>query len=168
MSSRYYLPLHHDAVAKYLFRSHIKKNNPGATFKRNREYELEYRVNEYEYWKNISIKTITKIPHNKPGLVIWNHNKKLFSVIEFSCPADINISRKINEKMNTYGPLLRNLHIFYPEYKFEMIPVVVGALGYLPKCLTQYLCQLDFTTIEIRQMNRKMQNIRFFWYSEDM
>ena len=92
----------------------------------------------------MSIKTITKITHNKPDVVIWNHNEKLCSIIEFSCLADINISRKIDEKMNTYGPLLRNLQILYPEYKFEMIPIVVGALVYVPKCLTQYLSQLGF------------------------
>ena len=83
MSSRYYLHLRHDAVAKYLFRTHIKKNNPGATFKDNREYEFVYKVNEYKYWWNMSIKTITKIPHNKPDVVIWNHNEKLCSIIEF-------------------------------------------------------------------------------------
>ena len=33
MSSRYYLRLCHNAVAKYLFQAHIKKNNPGAMFK---------------------------------------------------------------------------------------------------------------------------------------
>ena len=69
-------------------------------------------------------------------MLIWNHNEKLCSIIKFNCPAVINIPRKINEKMNNYGPLLRNLQILYPEYKFEMIPVVVGAPGYVPKCLT--------------------------------
>ena len=84
---------------------------------------------------------------------------KLCNVIAFSCPADINISRKINENMNAYAPLLRNLQILYPEYKFEMIPTVVGALGYVPKCLTQYLRQLGFNTIELRKIIRKMQNV---------
>ena len=92
ISSRYYLPLHHDAVAKHLFRADIKKSNPGATFKDNREYKFVYKVNEYEYWCNISINTITKIPHNKPDVVIWNHNEKLCCIIKFSCHADINIS----------------------------------------------------------------------------
>ena len=32
MPSRYYLPLRHDTVAKYLFQARIKKNNTGATF----------------------------------------------------------------------------------------------------------------------------------------
>ena len=63
--------------------------------------------------------------------MIWNHNKNLCSIIEFSCPADVNISRKIDKKMHTYGPLLRNLQILYPEYKFEMILIVVVALGYV-------------------------------------
>ena len=118
-----------------------------------------YKVSEHKYWWKISIKTITKIQHNKPDVVIWNHNEKLCSIIEFSCSADINISKKINEKMNSYGPLLRNLQILYPEYKFEMIPIVVVALGYILKCLTQYLSQLGFNNIKIRKIIRKMQNI---------
>ena len=38
MSSRYYLPVRHDEVAKYLFQTNIKKNNPGAKIKDNIEY----------------------------------------------------------------------------------------------------------------------------------
>ena len=40
MSSRYYLTLRHDTLAKYLFKVHIKKNNPGVTFKDNRHTNL--------------------------------------------------------------------------------------------------------------------------------
>ena len=47
-------------------------------------------------------------------------------------------------KINTYGPLLRNLQMLYPEYKFEIKPSVVDALGSLLKCLAQYLRQLGF------------------------
>ena len=61
--------------------------------------------------------------------------------------------------MNTYGPFFKNLQILYLEYKFEMIPIIVGALGYVPKCLTQYLSQLGFNNIETRKIIRKMQNI---------
>ena len=61
--------------------------------------------------------------------------------------------------MNTYGLLLRNLKILYQEYKFEMIPIVAGVLGYVLKRLTQYLSQLGFNTIKIRKVIRKIQNI---------
>ena len=53
MSSRYYVQLQHDAVVKYLFQANIKKNNPGAKIKDNREYQFVYKVNAYEYWWNI-------------------------------------------------------------------------------------------------------------------
>ena len=115
MSSRYDLALQHDAVAKYLFQAHIKKNNPGATFKDNREYKFMYKANKYEYWWSISIKTITKIPHNKPDVVIWNQNEKLCSIIKFSSPADINISRKINEKNKYLWSIVKKLTNFIPR-----------------------------------------------------
>ena len=81
-------------------------------------------------------KTATKIPHKKPDLVIWDKENKMCSIVEFSCPADINITQKVNDKINVYGLLIRNLQIMYPKYKFNMIPIIVGALGYIPKCLT--------------------------------
>ena len=61
--------------------------------------------------------------------------------------------------MKIYGPFLRKLQILYPEYKFEMIPIVAGAFGYVTKCWTRFLSQLGFDNIEIREIIRKMQNI---------
>ena len=62
-----------------------------------------------EYWWNISIKTAAKIPHNKPDLILWDRDEKICQIIEFSCPADVNVSSKIEEKVATSGPLIRNL-----------------------------------------------------------
>ena len=64
-----------------------------------------------EYWCNISIKTATKVPHNKPDIVIWDKLNKECSILEFSCPVDVNISNKVNEKNNRYGMLIRNMQI---------------------------------------------------------
>ena len=36
------------------------------------------------------------------------------------------------------------MQILYPDYKFNMIPIIVGALGYIPKCLKGYICDLGF------------------------
>ena len=157
MSSRYYLPLRHDAVAKCLLKAHVMKHN--TNFKEIRESEFVYKTDNLEYWWNISIKTATKVPHNKPDLVIWNTQEKICTIVEFSCPADVNISKKIDEKMNNYGALIRNLQIMYPQYKFEMVPIIVGALGYVPKCLTKYIEQLGFNAVETRKLIRKLQNI---------
>ena len=40
--------------------------------------------------------------------------------------------KKIKEKLDSYAALLRML---YQDYKFEMIPIIIGALGYIPKKL---------------------------------
>ena len=40
--------------------------------------------------------------------------------------------------MNSQEPLLRNLHILYPEYKFIMIAIVFGALDYVSKCRSSH------------------------------
>ena len=69
----------------------------------------------------MSVKTATKVPHNKPDL-IWDQEATTCSIIEFSFPLDININRKVNKKLENYGPLVRNLRIMYPEYKFQVPP----------------------------------------------
>ena len=130
MSARYYLPLCHDALAKYIMKAIITKIHPNERYRDLNEYEFVKKIEDKEYWSNIWIKTATKIPHNRPDLVIWNKANKLSSTVEFSCPADINITQKVNDKINFYGLLMRNLQIMYPQYKFNMIPIIVGALGY--------------------------------------
>ena len=42
---------------------------------------------------------------NKPDLIIWNNGVKTCEVVEFSSPTDTNVSMKVSEKKNTYGPL---------------------------------------------------------------
>ena len=74
--------------------------------------------NSRAYWWNVSVKTATKVPHNKPDLMIWDQEAKICSIIEFSCPLDINTNKKVNEKLENSGPLVRNLQIMYPECKF--------------------------------------------------
>ena len=40
--------------------------------------------------------------------------------------------------------LIRNVQILYPDYISNMIPVIVGALRNMPKCLKGYICDLGF------------------------
>ena len=94
-----------------------------------------YNTNDKEYWWDTPITTATKLKHNKPDLVIWNKTEKICIIIEFSCPADINISKKIAKNTDTYGLLIWNLQVMYPQYRFMFIPIIVGAFGCVPKSL---------------------------------
>ena len=147
MSVRYYLPLRHDVIAKIVYNALTHKKNPSYRKGDLESPEYIHKEGNLEYWWNISIKTATKIPHNKPDLILWDRDEKICQIIEFSCPADINVSSKIEEKVATYGQLIRNLQITYKDYRFKMLPVVVGALGTIPNA-----------TKEINKLFRKLQN----------
>ena len=131
MSARYYLPLRHDQMGKILYISHIQKHFPETKVKHLQEPEYICRVKHMGCWWNITIKTATKILHHRPDLIIWNHEKGVCTVVDFSCPLDLNITKKVAEKKNNYRPLICNMQIMYPNYKFEMISVVIGCLGYV-------------------------------------
>ena len=159
MSARYYLPLRHDALANYVLKEIIKKNHPHYNYQESREPEYVKKIENKEYWWNLPIKTITKVPHNKPDIIIWDKLKKVCTIIEVSCPSDVNISSKIQEKLNNYAALLRNMQILYRDYRFEFLPIIVGALGYMPKCLFKYMEDLGFQKNEAKKHIHMMQKI---------
>ena len=107
------------------------------------------------YWWNITIKTATKIPHNKPDLIIWNHKKVVCTVVNFSFPLKLNITKKVAQKKNNYRTLIRNMLIIR-NCKFEMMPVI-GCLGYVQNDLKKYMKQLDFDDRGILFLVRRLQ-----------
>ena len=72
---------------------------------------------------------------------------------------DVNITKKTKEKLDDYPALLRNLQMLYQDYKFEMIPIIVGALGYVPKELKSNLEKLNFNEKGVKIIARKLQTI---------
>ena len=47
----------------------------------------------------------------------------------------------------------------YPHYKFQIVPILIGALGYVPKCLEMYIRELGFDKIETEKLGQKLQNV---------
>ena len=48
---------------------------------------------------------------------------------------------------------------FIQDYKFEMIPIIIGALGYVPNELKTNLEKLNFNEKEVKSTTRKLQTI---------
>ena len=55
--------------------------------------------------------------------------------------------------------LLTIYFLTYLLYKFEMVPIIMGALGYIPKDLKTNLEKLIFNEKEIVNITRKLQTI---------
>ena len=45
----------------------------------------------------------------------------------------------------------------HPSYKFEIAPAVLGAMGYVPKCLVTYRKMVGFEVKETTLLIRKTQ-----------
>ena len=88
--------------------------------------------------------------------MIQDQESKIYSANEFSFLLDININWKVNEKLENYGPLVRNLQIIYPEYKFQVACIVIGTMGYVP-CLTTYLKMFGFNENESKVLISKLE-----------
>ena len=110
-----------------------------------------------EYWWNIPIKTAIRCKHNRPDIVLWDREQKSCTVVEVSCPADVNVSSKVVEKENIYGELMRNLQLLYPDYKFSFVPIIIGALGYVTTDLHKSLEMLGFSKKEQSKLTRILQ-----------
>ena len=155
MSSRYYLPLRHDIIAKHIFENLMKKIDPHRKIVYSDE--LIDVTEEKEFWWNVKVKTAINVKNNRPDLIIWDLNSKECQVVEFSCPGDINVTRKIQEKENTCGSLLHNLQILYPEYSYQFIPIIIGTLGSIPCNLKYNLKCLGFSEKEVNKQIKKLQ-----------
>ena len=68
MSVRYYLPLRHDVIVKIVYNTLIHNKNLSYPKHDLESPEYIHKEGNLEYWWNISINTVTKIPHNKPSL----------------------------------------------------------------------------------------------------
>ncbi|GAB1600333.1 hypothetical protein Ahia01_000311100 [Argonauta hians] len=83
------------------------------------------------------------------GKNLLGHRNKLPNRYEYN--------KKIKEKEDTYGPLLRSLQLQYPGYRFSFIPIIIGATGYLPNGIEENLAKLGFTPRESKIIVGKCQ-----------
>ena len=66
------------------------------------------------------------------------------------------IHQKVNEKFKKYCQLVKKLQIAYPDYKFLVAHFVAGAMGFLPKVLTNYLKITELSEKESKVLISKL------------
>ena len=59
-------------------------------------------------------------------------------IIDISCPSDVNVEAKENEKMSKYGALRVEMGKMW-DCECEVIPIVVGGLGAVSQTFGTYL-----------------------------
>ena len=141
LSASLYLPVRHDSVAKYLYNAIIKMYEPSSKF----IVPLPcYRTRDIELWWDTKVKVVPSVPKNKPDIVFWEVSKKQCLIIDVCIPLDINVAQNEKEKRDKYVQLSTGLQRLYPEYEYEIIPIVIGATGYVPNTLHDNLKKIGF------------------------
>ena len=112
------------------------------------------KVLENEHTKilwDFNVQTDRYIEHRRPDIILIDKESRECSVIDVAIPGDHNIDNKEVEKITKYSDIIIEIQKMW-NVKATCIPIVVGALGSVPKKLTYFLDQLkikyDIGTIQ--------------------
>ena len=84
---------------------------------------------------------------------------KTCKVIDICVPLDVNVELREKTKRDDYTPLIDQLQRIYPTYKYQVIPVVVGALWTVTKVLKDNLGKIGIPEENIRETVEKIQKL---------
>ena len=107
-----------------------------------------HKDDSIEVWWDTKIKTLQKIQHNRPDIVVWKNKEKLCFIIDVSIGLDVNVDKNYELKQSSYLPLAAELKRLYEDYKFEVVPIVVGATGLVTNTLIKSLEKLGVNDIK--------------------
>ena len=114
-----------------------------------------YKDDSIEVWWDTKIKTLQKIQDNRPDIAVWKIKEKLCFIIDISIGLDVNVGKNYDLKHSSYLPLAVELKGLYEDQKFEVVPIVVGAIGLVTNTLTKSLEKLGVSDIKARIRSRQ-------------
>ena len=82
--------------------------------------------------------------HNKPDVVVVDWKERMITIIDFAVPLDHNVVKKEPRKVETYQAFAR---YFRQRHRSQIILVVVGAFGTIPKNLPDNLKKLGIPDV---------------------
>ena len=100
----------------------------------------------YEIFWNRKILVGRGIQYNKPDVVLVDKVAKKWTIIDFCVPWDGNVKAREDEKLVKYSTLSTEIQTTY-RVQTESIPIVIGALGTVPKRLSGFLKSLGVPDI---------------------
>ena len=128
-----YLPVRNNEVAKAFYNEMMKSFNHNDEPRKTPE--AIFKTKKIEVWWDKKITVQPPVEHNRPDIVLWNLEKKECTVIDICVPLDVNVAREEKEKCDKYFLLTSRLQRLYPQYTYDIVPIVVGSTGFIPKSL---------------------------------
>ena len=154
LSASMYLPMRHDEVAKVAYNAIIRHHYPDHQYVYP---EMVWKHSHLEIWWDTHITTTPKVKHNKPDMVVWDIRSHTCAIVDICVPLDVNVHVQEKTKTDTYAPLIVGLLRHYPRYKYEVVPLVIGATGLVTDSLRNNVKKLLFDDKEVGRTISKMQ-----------
>ena len=160
-SSNLYLNARHNPIAKNIY-DHVSATDNDNEEKRihtNKVPPSITKLGTTEIWWDKPIAATSKIPDNRLDMVIWDAGNKTCKIIDVCVPLDSNIGLREKTKRDNYIPLLDQLQKLYPNFKYQVILVVVGALGTLSTSIKENLKKIGIKEENIQPTIQKIQKL---------
>ena len=149
-----YLPVRHNAVAKVVYKA--------ITNLDGNEIREVYTSENFEIWWDTKITTKPALKHNKPDMVLWRTDEKKPYIIDVVVGLDTNTQKNNLLKLDAYLPLSIQLRRLYPDYSFEVLPIVVGATGLIIKSLRENITKIGICSNKIDKTIELCQKAALF------
>ncbi|XP_044766149.1 uncharacterized protein LOC123322271 [Coccinella septempunctata] len=94
--------------------------------------------------------------HNRPDIALFDNDRRTCMLIEFTIPADDNITRAYTEKITKYGDLAFQLKEMYDLSKISILPLIMSTNGiveaHLPENTRRLCLELDVISTSQKQV----------------
>ena len=91
---------------------------------------------------DMTIYTDKVLKHNRPDITLVHKDTQEWTLIDIAVPADQNIIRTEEEKVEKYQDLAFEIRKIHGASKVTVIPIVIGALGSISKCANTWYGKL--------------------------
>ena len=159
LSRSLYLHSRHNPVAKIIYDEVIAdlRRTEDSNVERYRQPAEVTKMKHTEIWCDYQFTTLTKLPHNKSDIVIWNCDTKVCKIIDVCVPLCTNVELREETKSDSYIPLVDQLQRIYPRHKFTIVPVIANALGTVPNKLKEDLQKIGLSKNRIGAVIQRIQ-----------
>ena len=129
----------HNNVARYIHHSICKTFGIQTEKKWHLHRPTEVIMDQkIELLWDMTLTTDREVGANRPDIVIRDKIGKKTYIIDVSCPSDVNVNAKENEKITKYSGLRVELGKMW-NCESVVIPVVIGGLGTISEKFLEYL-----------------------------
>ena len=133
-----------DKVALWVHREMCRKHGIECTDKCYDHQPLPVAENgEVRITWEMTIYTDKVLKHNPPYITLGHKDTQKLTLIDIAVPADKDITRTEEEKVEKYQELAFEIRRIHRASKVTIIPIVIGALGSISKSAKTWFGKLD-------------------------